>query len=98
MLENARRSPTSDWLTVESIAEELKISKSVVYRLIRNGELEAINIVGTDSHIPQRGHYRVRRSSLNSYLAAKKVEPVANEHVNIAPSRRFPRVKNHLGL
>jgi excisionase family DNA binding protein len=42
MLETARRSFTSDWLTVDEIAVELKISKSIVYRLIRNGELEAV--------------------------------------------------------
>ena len=40
MLETARRSFASDWLTVDEIAAELRISKSVVYRLIRNGELE----------------------------------------------------------
>ena len=42
MLETARRSFTSDWLTVDEVAVELKISQSIVYRLIRNGELEAV--------------------------------------------------------
>ena len=41
MFETARKSHSSDWLTVDEIAKELKISKSIVYRLIRQGELEA---------------------------------------------------------
>ena len=98
MLQNARRSYNSDWLTVENIAEELKISKNVVYRLIRNGELEAVNVVGTDGHIPQRGHYRIKRSSLNKYLEAKKVKPPPDEPIHISRPRQFQKVKNHLGL
>ena len=98
MLENARRLPTSDWLTVEEIAKELKISKNVVYRLIRNGKLEAINIVGTNGHIARRGHYRIKRSSLNKYLEAKKVKAVSDEPSRISGPRRFPDVKNYLGL
>ena len=98
MLQSARRSFESDWLTVEDIAEELKISKNVVYRLIRNGELEAVNVVGTDGHVPQRGHYRIKRSSLNKYLEAKKVKPLPDEPVRISRPRQFPKVKNHLGL
>ena len=98
MLENARRLPTSDWLTVEEIAKELKISKNVIYRLIRNGELEAVNIVGTNGGISQRGHYRIKRSSLNKYLEAKKVNPMPDEPIRISRPRQFPKVKNHLGL
>ena len=98
MLQSARRSHNSDWLTVEDIAEELKISKNVVYRLIRNGELEAVNVVGTNGHIAQRGHYRIKRSSLSKYLEAKKVKPPPNEPVRISHLRQFPKVKNHLGL
>ena len=98
MIENARESSTSDWLTVEEIAKELKISKNVVYRLIRNGELEAIDIVGTNGHTAQRGHYRVKRSSLNNYLETKKVKPLSDDPTHISRPRRFPKVKNHLGL
>ncbi len=69
MLETARRSFASDWLTVDDIAAELRISKSIVYRLIRNGELEAVNLVDTNGKIARKGHYRSRgrvyTSSLN---------------------------------
>jgi len=98
LLESVRKFHNSDWLTVEDIAEELKISKNVVYRLIRNGELEAVNVVGTNGHIAQRGHYRIKRSSLNKYLEAKKVNPIPDEPVRISRPRQFPKVKNHLGL
>jgi excisionase family DNA binding protein len=98
LLESARKFHNSDWLTVEDIAGELKISKNVVYRLIRNGELEAVNVVGTNGHIAQRGHYRIKRSSLNKYLEAKKVNPIPDEPVRISRPRQFPKVKNHLGL
>ena len=98
ILQSAQKSLDSDWLTVDDIASELKISKTVVYRLIRNGELEAVNVVETNGHIPQRGHYRIKRSSLNKYLEAKKVKTIPDESVRISRPRCFPKVTNHLGL
>ena len=55
MLQSTRKSLDSDWLTVGEIASELKISKSIVYRFIRNGELEAIDIVDNADKIAQKG-------------------------------------------
>ncbi len=98
MLETARRSYTSDWLTVDEIAAELKISKSIVYRLIRNGELEAVDLVDTNGKIARKGHYRIMRSSLNQFLESKKVRPLPNQVTHPSRSRRLPKVKNHLGL
>jgi len=98
MLETARRSFTSDWLTVEEIAAELKISKSIVYRLIRNGELEAVDLVDKNGKIAQKGHYRITRSSLNQFLESKKVKSLSNQVAHPHCSSRLPKVKNHLGL
>jgi len=98
MLETARKPPASDWLTVGDIAKELKISKSIVYRLIHHGELEASDLVETNGEIAKKGHYRIRRSSLNQYLESKKVRPFPNQSAHRTRSRRFPKVKNHLGL
>lgn len=98
MLQNVCKSSAPDWLTVDEVASELRISKTIVYRLIHHGELEAINIVETNGKIVQRGHYRIRRSSLNQYLESKKVRPFLNESARKSRSRRFPKVKNHLGL
>jgi len=98
MLETARRSFTSDWLTVEEIAAELKISKSIVYRLIRNGELEAVDLVDKKGKIAQKGHYRIARSSLNQFLECKKIRPLPNQVTHPCRSKDFPRVKNYLRL
>ena len=98
ILKSTRRSYDSDWLSVEDISEELKISKNVVYRSIRSGELEAVDIAETNGRIAQSGHYRIRRSSLKKYLEAKKVKALPHEPIRASASRRFPKVKNHLGL
>ena len=98
MLETVQGSATSDWLTVDEIAKELKVSKSIVYRLIRHGELEAVDIVETNGEIAKKGHYRIRRSRLNQYLERKKVKPFPNTSTHRTHSRCVPKVKNHLGL
>ena len=98
MLETARRTPALDWLTVDDIAKELKVSKSIVYRLIRRGELEAVDIVETNGEIAQKGHYRIKRSCLNQYLECKKVKPFPDISAYKSHSKHFPKVKNHLGL
>jgi hypothetical protein len=98
MLGSARRSSSSEWLTVDDISKELKVSKTVVYRLIRHGELEAVDIVDSNGEIPKKGHYRVKRSSLEQYLESKKVRPHRNRAIITSHPKRFPRVKNHLRL
>lgn len=98
ILENTRKSSTSDWLTVDEIAKELKISRTVVYRLIRHGELEAVNIVDSNGKIAQKGHYRIKRERLNHYLESKKVKLFPNQITRTSHSRRLPKVKNYLRL
>jgi hypothetical protein len=68
------------------------------YRLIRNGELEAIDIVETGDSIAKKGHYRIKRPALNRYLENKRVIPFPYKTVKPRRSRQFPKVKNHLGL
>lgn len=97
MLETARRSFTSDWLTVDEIAAELKISKSIVYRLIRNGKLEAVDLVDTNGKIVRKGHYRITRASLKQFLESRKVRPFPTI-THTSSSRQLQEVKNHLGL
>jgi hypothetical protein len=97
MLENACEAPDSEWMTVEEVAQELKISRSIVYRIIRSGDLAAVDIVDSNGHVARKGHYRIRRSSLREYLESKRVKPPHNQTMQSRP-RRYPRVKNHLGL
>ena len=98
MIETARRNCCSEWLTVDDIASELKVSKSIVYRLIRNGELEAINIVETNGRVPKKGHYRTRRASLEKYLESRKVRSSPSCRPESPRMPRLPRFKNYLGL
>ena len=98
MLETARRSFASDWLTVDEIASELKISKSIVYRLIRNGELEAVDLADGNGKMARKGHYRITRLSLNQFLESKKVRPLPNHVTITSRSKRFPKVKNYIQL
>jgi hypothetical protein len=97
MLENARKPADSGWMTVEEVARELRISKSIVYRIIRSGDLAAVDIVDASGHIARKGHYRVRRSSLSEYLESKRVKPPPTQ---MRQHRRehYPKVKNYLGL
>lgn len=98
MLEAARRPLSSDWLTVDEIASELKVSKSIVYRLIRHGELEAVDIVETNGEIAKKGHYRINRKSMETYLDRKKVRPLPNASISKSRTKRLPKVKDYLGL
>ncbi len=97
MLQNVRKTQ-SDWLTVDDIATELKISKTVIYRLIRNGEIEAINVVENKGKFAKKGHYRIKRQSLQKFIEAKEVKPLSKEPIRSHSHRNWPKVKNHLGL
>lgn len=98
LIQNIRKMSHSEWLTVEDVAQELKVSKSIIYRLIRNGEIEAINIVDTNGKIAQKGHYRIHQSCLRQYIENKKVKPLPKKSSYKTQARYFPKVKNHLGL
>lgn len=97
MLSNTGRN-NNDWLTVDDVAKELKVSKSIVYRLIRNREIEAINVTPNTDKFPQKGHYRIQRKSLDNYLNQRKVNPLPDKFTSSHQSRRLYQVKNHLGL
>lgn len=98
LLHNVRQEQISEWLTVEEIAAELKISKSIVYRLIRSGELEAVDIVDNQGRIARKGHYRVRRISLNQYLENKKVKLPPGNAPRTSRVNRVPKAKkDYLG-
>ena len=72
MLETARKSPASDWLTVDDIAKELKISKSIVYRLIRHGELKAVILLKLMARLPKKAITGLNDQILIITLSPKK--------------------------
>jgi len=98
MLQSIDRTARSEWLTVDEVASELKISKSVVYQLIRNGEIEAVNLAPASGRVLRKGHYRIRQQSLEEYIRARRVAPLPRQVIQHRQSRCLPRVKNHLGL
>jgi excisionase family DNA binding protein len=55
------------FLQLEEVAEELAVSQSQVYHMVRSGELPAIKVGG-------RGQWRVERAKLEAYIAAKYTE------------------------
>lgn len=53
--------PLPRFLTRAQVAEELNISESQVYALIRRGDIRSLKIGG-------RGHWRVGRVDLEAYI------------------------------
>ncbi|SNS91463.1 DNA binding domain-containing protein, excisionase family [Micrococcales bacterium KH10] len=52
--------PATKFLTVAEVAEQMRVSKMTVYRLVHSGELPAVR-VGKSFRVPQR--------ALDEYLA-----------------------------
>ncbi len=55
------------FLLLSDVADELNVSDSQVYHMVRSGELPAIKIGG-------RGQWRVERVRLEKYIADKYAE------------------------
>jgi excisionase family DNA binding protein len=54
----------SRFLTMQEVAEELAVSASQVYHMVRSGELPAIKVGG-------RGQWRIERVRLEEYISRK---------------------------
>jgi len=54
--------PGPRFLTLDQVAEELQVTRSQVYALVRDKSLAAVKIGG-------RGQWRVERSRLEDYIA-----------------------------
>ena len=52
------------FLTMQDVADELAVSLSQVYHMVRSGELPAIKIGG-------RGQWRIERARLEAYIEHK---------------------------
>jgi excisionase family DNA binding protein len=55
------------FLTMQDVADELAVSLSQVYHMVRSGELPAIKIGG-------RGQWRIERARLEAYIEHKYTE------------------------
>lgn len=58
------------FLPMPDVAEELSVSLSQVYHMVRSGELPAIKVGG-------RGQWRIERSVLEDYIQRKYAETAA---------------------
>ncbi len=57
----------SRFLLISEVADELSITESQVYHLLRSGDLPAIKVGG-------RGQWRIERSQLEEYIQRKYTE------------------------
>jgi excisionase family DNA binding protein len=57
----------SRFMTMQDVADELAVTLSQVYHMVRGGELPAIKVGG-------RGQWRIERSRLEEYIAQKYAE------------------------
>ena len=58
------------FLLMSDVAEQLNVSMSQVYHMVRSGELPAIKVGG-------RGQWRIERSKLEEYIEHKYAETAA---------------------
>ncbi|GAA1798177.1 helix-turn-helix domain-containing protein [Luedemannella flava] len=58
---------TARFLTMQDVADELAVSLSQVYHMVRSGELPAIKVGG-------RGQWRIERARLEAYIEGKYSE------------------------
>ncbi|HEX6497835.1 MAG TPA: helix-turn-helix domain-containing protein [Micromonosporaceae bacterium] len=58
------------FLQMSDVAEELNVSISQVYHMVRSGELPAIKVGG-------RGQWRIERAKLEEYIDRKYAETAA---------------------
>lgn len=71
---------TARFLQLSDVAEELSVTMSQVYHMVRSGELSAIKVGG-------RGQWRVERSELEGYISRKYIETAAWVRENPLTSR-----------
>jgi excisionase family DNA binding protein len=68
------------FLLMSDVAEELNVTMSQVYHMVRSGELPAIKVGG-------RGQWRIERTKLEEYIVQKYEETAAWAKANplVAP-------------
>jgi len=68
------------YLTLEDVAERLKISVSTVRRWVKSGELKAFKV-------GNRGQYRINQEDLDDFLAEQEVEQIEPNGVTLRRGR-----------
>lgn len=58
-----------NWMTVRDVAARLKVSAPTIYRLVRSGDLDAVNY-GTGG---DKSQFRISEASVLAFLASARV-------------------------
>jgi excisionase family DNA binding protein len=74
---------TARFMTMQDVADELAVSLSQVYHMVRGGELPAIKIGG-------RGQWRIERAQLEEYISRKYTETADWVRTNPLIERDLP--------
>lgn len=77
------------WLTVQEVANELRVSRDTVERLIGSGRLKAAEL-RTPSSRGQRHRYRIRREWVEEFLLRNVKQGEAAEHRSTRRRRDTP--------
>jgi len=94
----ADRVSEDDLLTVEEVAEKLRISTTHVYELIHNRELKVVNLAHQNGKVAQRGFYRVRQSQLRDFVRSRETNSIPADMKKTAAPRKKLKVRNYLEL
>ncbi|NLX15226.1 MAG: helix-turn-helix domain-containing protein [Phycisphaerales bacterium] len=89
-LRAGRTSPQQEWLTVTEVADELKVSRDTIERLIGSGQMKAASIE-TPKGRGKRSRYRVRRDWMEDFMLSKANSAPTTPRQN---HRRRPRLKS----
>ncbi len=100
MTESNHNQTAPAYLRPQQVKQELQISLSAVYNLIRSGDLEAIDVAPSRSR-QGHPHYRIPRASLEAFLARRG--GVRPEQPAARPRRRrsltpLRPLRDHLSL
>ena len=66
-MREAQRTSTREWLTVQDVADELRVSRDTIERLVASGQLKAAEL-RTLAGLGRRRRYRIRREWVEEFL------------------------------
>lgn len=65
--------PPREWLTIQEVADELRVSRDTIERLVLSGRLKATEI-STGNGAGLRHRFRIRRDWINDFLTTGIVD------------------------
>jgi excisionase family DNA binding protein len=78
-MRNERAKPIQDWLTIEEVAEELRLSRDSIERLVGSGQMKAAAI-DTPRGKGRRSRFRIRREWIEEFMQTRVRPPAPPVH------------------